>query len=149
MFWLCSCFLGETSTLKLCATGEVTSVSRQGDDGERKSWGERVPHFSAQRPLLQPRLGSGQPPGPGSLPCARSSSSTGQPGGTSSSAEVPGKEEEEGQWNEASDGPACRVRWEAAAGHAGQGGEVEERLSERGGMGSFPSPQSAPGRVSS
>lgn len=28
-------------------------------------------------------------------------------------------------------------------------GEVEERLSERGGMGSFPSPQSAPGRVSS
>lgn len=31
----------------------------------------------------------------------------------------------------------------------GRGGEVEEGLSERGGMGSFPSPQSAPGRVSS
>lgn len=28
-------------------------------------------------------------------------------------------------------------------------GEVEEQLSKRGGMGSFPSPQSAPGRVSS
>lgn len=54
-FWLCSRFLGEVSTLKLCATGEVTSVSRQGDNGEEgKSWGERVPHFSAQRPRLQP-----------------------------------------------------------------------------------------------
>lgn len=42
-------------------------------------------------------------------------------GGTSSSAEVPGEEEEEGRWSEASSGPACRVRWEAAAGHGGQG----------------------------
>lgn len=48
-------------------------------------------------------------------------------------------------------GPACRIAWEAAAGRRGQGGDVEERFSERGGMGScfFPSPQSAPGRVSS
>lgn len=150
VFWLCFRFLGETLTLKLCATGEVTSVSRQGDDGEEgKSWGERVPHFSAQRPLLQPPPRERPASGRGSLPCACSSSGTGQPGGTSSSAEVPGKEEEEGQWSEASDSPACRVRWEAAAGHTGQGGEVEEGLSKRGGMDSFPSPQSAPGRVSS
>lgn len=55
LFQLCSRFLGETLTLKLCANGEVTSVSRQGDDGEEgKSWGKRVPHFSAQRSLLQP-----------------------------------------------------------------------------------------------
>lgn len=58
-------------------------------------------------------------------------------------------EKEEGRWSEASSGPACQVRWEATAGHRGQGGDVEERLSKRGGLGSYPSPQSAWGRVSS
>lgn len=46
LFQLCSRFLGETLTLKLCANGEVTSVSRQGDDGEEgKSWGEEGAPF--------------------------------------------------------------------------------------------------------
>lgn len=60
LFWLCSRFLGETSTLKLCATGEVTSVSRQGNNGEEgKSWGERVPHFlCTEASVTAPTLGA-------------------------------------------------------------------------------------------
>lgn len=153
LFQLCSCFLGETLALKLCAAGEVTSVPRQGDDGEEegRSEGKRVPHFSAQRSLIPASAvgASGcslwaQATGPLPVPPLVLASLAGH---------LPQQKSRERRRKdggiEASSSPACRFRWESAAGHGGQGGEVEERLSKRGGLGSFPSPQSALGRVSS
>lgn len=71
LFQLCSCFLGETLTLKLCATGEVTSVFkariRRGGGGKAGGGGkEGAPFLCTEISIPTSAVGAAKPPRRGS-----------------------------------------------------------------------------------
>lgn len=143
--------LGETLTLKLCANGEVTKCFKarrqRGGRGKLGSGGgKRVPQFSAQRSLFQPPPWE-QPASGLRLPAMcpfllwywpalaghlHRQKSRGRrrrkDGGARPAAALPA--ESDGKQRQDTEG---------------KDGDVEERLSERGGMGSFSFSSVCPG----
>lgn len=142
--------LGETLTLKLCANGEVTKcfkARRQKGGRGKLGWGgKRVPQFSAQRSLFQPPPWE-QPASGLRLPAMcpfllwywpalaghlHRQKSRGRrrrkDGGARPAAALPA--ESDGKQRQDTEG---------------KDGDVEERLSERGGMGSFSFSSVCPG----